>query len=120
MMPKSQTTPARMKVMSFSMRAQRKTAIRPYWVKNASMGSPPRTHGERGLLARRKMRPLGGSAGAPWGGGSVDGDFCGCILSEGAYSPRLFMQSDTPTRALYERYVVPTYGRFELSLARGL
>src|SRR5678815_782785 len=37
MMPRSQTTPARMKVTSFSMSAQRKTARRPYWVRNSSM-----------------------------------------------------------------------------------
>ena len=28
--------------------------------------------------------------------------------------------SNTPTRELYDRYIIPTYGRFELNLARGL
>jgi acetylornithine/N-succinyldiaminopimelate aminotransferase len=29
------------------------------------------------------------------------------------------MNTPTPTRELYDRYVIPTYGRFELQLARG-
>jgi len=29
------------------------------------------------------------------------------------------MHTDTPTRELYDRFVIPTYGRFELRLARG-
>ena len=30
------------------------------------------------------------------------------------------MQPATPTRELYERYVIPTYARFDLRFARGL
>lgn len=51
-------------------------------------------------------------------------DFCGAIMEEGSNVPPFsadhpMSNNPTTTRELYDRYVIPTYARFDLRLARG-